>query len=405
MSFGKFLKGIAKVALPIAGTVFGGMVGGPIGAGIGGSLGGALAGGGGGSGGGGLGGILGSLGGGLAQGQGINDASKIAQQTADKQIALLSQQYNLSRDDVIKAVSEGKIALDNTTKQAISTLNSGYGKAETYNNSILDKITNRLSPYMTAGDMAFMHQNDLIGINGQGAQTRAYGIMEQNPQFKTLMQQSENAMLQNASATGGLRGGNTQEALAKLRPQLLNQVVQQQLNNLNSVANTGMTANVNLANTQAGFAGQNQNLQTGLANQIGQYQNNLGVNQADLGFKGATSLSGFASDYGQNVSGVLGALGNSNINSTLAKNQNTQQTAGSVFGSLGNILGGSGSGGGLGGLFGGGGGSGGILGGSGGGSGGIGSIFGGGQSNVPYLMNNNKSGLGFGSGGLKGFGF
>lgn len=384
MGFGGFLKNIIKVGLPIAGTVVGGIFGGPVGASVGGALGGAIVGGGG-SGSDAIGGIVG----GIANNQALSNAQKIAQQTADRQLSILEKQYNLTRGDLLRAVDSGKIALDTNTKQAIATLNSGYNKAETYNNAILDKITNRLSPYMSAGDIAFMHQNDLLGINGQDAQKRAYGIMENNPQFQTLMKQSENAMLQNAAATGGLRGGNTQEALAKLRPQLLNQVVQQQLGNLSGVAQTGFNAKTNLANTQTAFAGQNQNLQTGLANTIGQYQNNLGINQAELGLKAPIAMGVINQGYGNDVSNVLGGLGNNNINTVLAKNQNTQQTVGNASSGigdiLGSVLGGGKSGGGLGGL--------------------IGSIFSGGNSSPNIATAQTNNGVGFGNYGVGGFGF
>lgn len=386
MGFGKFLKKVAKVALPIVGTVVGTIVGGPAGGAIGGSLGGML--------GGSLdgsksSGAVSSIIGGIGNDQALSEATKIAQQTADKQLSILEKQYNLTREDILKAVSDGKITLDATTKQAIDTLNSGYGKAETYNNLTLDKITNRLSPYMSAGDMAFMQQNDLLGINGQDAQKRAYGIMEQNPQFQTLVKQSENALLQNASATGGLRGGNTQEGLAILRPQLLNQIIQQQLSNLNSVAQTGLNVSQNLANTQTSFAGQNQKLQTGLSNQVGQDQSNLGVNLSTLGMQGGLGLGGITQQYGQNVSNVLDNLGQVQYNNSILRNQNTQQAVAGVSGGIGDILGsllgGGSSGGGIGNI--------------------IGSVFGGGSSGGGGTTSQLGSNIGFGSYGTSGFGF
>jgi hypothetical protein len=405
MGFGSFLKNIVKVALPVAGAAIGGAVGGPVGASIGGSLGGAIAGGGGQQQGGqGGASTLGGIIGGISNNQALNDAQKIAQQTADKQLSILERQYNLTRGDLLKAVSDGKIVLDDTTKQAIQTLNKGFSNASTYNNQTLDKIIDRLTPYMSAGDMAFMQQNDLLGINGQKAQERAYGFMEKNPQFQTLMKQSENALLQNASATGGLRGGNTQSALAKLRPQLLNQIVQQQLGNLNSVANTGLNTSQNLANTQTAFAGQNQNLQTGLASAVGGLQANLGINQANLGLKAPVAMGVINQGYGENVSKVLGDLGQVKYDNSILKNQNTQQIAGgassAIEGILGSVLGGGqgGQSGGMGNILGS---IGGLLGGGGGSQVPIGTIFGG----SPAPVSVGGGGVGFGSNGLSGFGF
>jgi hypothetical protein len=57
-----------------------------------------------------------------------------------------------------------------------------------------------------------------------------------------MTQQGENALLQQASATGGLRGGNVQGALAQFRPALLNQLVQQQMTNLGNISQLGQAA-------------------------------------------------------------------------------------------------------------------------------------------------------------------
>ena len=85
--------------------------------------------------------------------------------------------------------------------------------------------------------------------------------------FQALARQGEEGILQNASATGGLRGGNVQGALAQFRPALLNQFIEQQYQRLGGmttlgqqsaagVGSAGMTAatNIGSAYTQAGQA-------------------------------------------------------------------------------------------------------------------------------------------------------
>lgn len=117
-----------------------------------------------------------------------------------------------------------------------------------------DKMVELLSPYVNAGTGALTGQQDILGLNGSAAQKAAISGIEQSDYFKSTAQQGENAILQNASATGGLRGGNTQGALAQFRPQLLNQLVQQQYSNLGGLTQMG----------QASAAGQAQaGLQTG----------------------------------------------------------------------------------------------------------------------------------------------
>jgi hypothetical protein len=59
------------------------------------------------------------------------------------------------------------------------------------------------------------------GLTGQEAQARAIEKIAQSPLLAELTRQGEEAILQNRAATGGLRGGNTQGALAQFRPAML----------------------------------------------------------------------------------------------------------------------------------------------------------------------------------------
>ncbi len=140
-----------------------------------------------------------------------------------------------------------------------------------------DALQALLKPYTEAGTGALGQQQALLGLGGNQAQQQAITALQQSPQFTAMLQQGENAMLQNASATGGLRGGNTQAALAQFRPALLAQTIQDQyarLGGLTSigqnaaagVGNAGMSTGTNVANllqqrgaAQAGgVLGQNQ---------------------------------------------------------------------------------------------------------------------------------------------------
>jgi hypothetical protein len=78
--------------------------------------------------------------------------------------------------------------------------------------------------------------------------------------MKAYMEQGENAILQNASATGGLRGGNVQAALAKFRPQLLNQLIQQRFQNLGGITSIGQNAAAGTGNAGMNSANQITNL-------------------------------------------------------------------------------------------------------------------------------------------------
>lgn len=154
-----------------------------------------------------------------------------------------------------------------------------------------DKLVELLSPYTKAGEGSLGAQQNILGLNGVQAQQAAISGIENSPYFQSTAQQGENAILQNASATGGLRGGNTQGALAQFRPQLLNQLVQQQYQNLG-----GITA-----------LGQNSAAQQGNAGM--QSANNIGNLLAQGGAAQAGGYLGQASAFNQGLENLGGLAG------------------------------------------------------------------------------------------------
>src|SRR5688572_8139084 len=91
-----------------------------------------------------------------------------------------------------------------------------------------DAIQSLLKPYVSVGNEALQGQRDIAGLNGAEAQRLAIQGIQGNPQFQALVSQGENSILQNASATGGLRGGNTQAALAQFSPAMLSAAINDQ---------------------------------------------------------------------------------------------------------------------------------------------------------------------------------
>jgi hypothetical protein len=131
-----------------------------------------------------------------------------------------------------------------------------------------DAIQKLLQPYTEAGTGALAQQQALLGLGTPGAQEQAITALQGSPQFQALQQQGENAILQNAAATGGLRGGNVQAALAQFRPALLSSLIEQQYGRLGGltaigqnaaagVGNAGMSTGSNIA-TLLGRQGQAQ---------------------------------------------------------------------------------------------------------------------------------------------------
>ena len=151
-----------------------------------------------------------------------------------------------------------------------------------------------LAPYMQAGQAALGQQQALLGLGGADAQRAAIAQIEQGPQFQAMVDQGEMGILQNASATGGLRGGNTQAALAQFRPQMLSQLIQQQMAQLGGLSGAGQQGAMNVA-------GLGQDSAQGIMRQYG------AQGQAAAGAAMAQG-QGMANIFG-GVGGALGTLG------------------------------------------------------------------------------------------------
>ena len=157
-----------------------------------------------------------------------------------------------------------------------------------------DAFQEMLAPYTEAGYGSLAEQQAMLGLSGAEAQQASVSAMEESPYFQDIARQGEEAMLQQASATGGLRGGNIQGALAQYRPQLLNQLLDQQYGRLSGLTQTGQASAAGV-----GQAGMN------MAGQIGSaYQ------QAGAATAGSALAAGQAtSDLIGGITGAIGTVG------------------------------------------------------------------------------------------------
>lgn len=183
-----------------------------------------------------------------------------------------------------KAVQGAANAQQEATDQAIAEQRRQF-----------DAVRELLSPYVDVGTEATGALRNLVGFEGAGAQERAISGIEASPEFQALLQQGEEGILANASATGGLRGGNTQAALAEFRPSLLSQQINAQYQRLGGLMGAGQAA-------AAGQAGAAQN---------------LGSNVSVLLQQGGAAQAGAYLARGQATANAIGGIG---------------QSAGSLFG-------------------------------------------------------------------------
>ena len=158
----------------------------------------------------------------------------------------------------------------------------------------------QLIPFIGAGRPAIEAQQELAGLRGPEAQRAAIDRLAASPEFQAQVEQGERALLQRASATGGLRGGNVQEALAQFRPQMLSNLINQQYERLGGLAEGGRVTAQNIA---------------------------------QLGQSAAAGQATGALQTGQQVSGLLGQAGAAQAGAAMAPAQAFQQT----FGNLSNL--------------------------------------------------------------------
>jgi hypothetical protein len=142
-------------------------------------------------------------------------------------------------------------------------------------------------------------QYEQMGIEQQ---RQAIQQIEQGPLYQELAKQGEEAILAAASATGRRGSEGTQSALARYRPQLLNQLIDQTYARLGGLTNVGQTSAQNLLNIgQASAAGVGAGaLQTGNA------MANLMVGQAGAQ---AAGIQGAAAGQAAGISGFGNAIG------------------------------------------------------------------------------------------------
>jgi len=155
-------------------------------------------------------------------------------------------------------------------------------------------------PYIQAGPGALQGMQGLAGLRGNAEQQAAIEQIKQSAQFQELAKQGEQGILQNASATGGLRGGNVQAALSQFRPALLNQLIESQYGKLAGLTSLGSTSAQNLLGVgQASAAG------TAAAGQ--QSAQNIGNLMVGQGAAQAAGQIGAANAYAQGAGGIANA--------------------------------------------------------------------------------------------------
>ena len=144
-----------------------------------------------------------------------------------------------------------------------------------------DAVRELLKPYVDVGPTALKQQQALIGLGGPEAEQAAIEALESGESFQAKVRQGEEAILQGASATGGVRGGNIQGALAQFRPAMLQSEIDRQYGRLAGLTTLGQQSAAGV-----GTAG----IQTGA--RISALEGDIGSAQAGAALASGKALSG-----------------------------------------------------------------------------------------------------------------
>lgn len=158
-----------------------------------------------------------------------------------------------------------------------------------------NKVQQLLGPWVRSGTRAQTAAMALSGLLGADREQQAIDRLVAGPQYQTALQQGQESILSQGSATGGLRGGNTQAALGELAPSILNSVIAQRYNQLGGLSQLGQSS--------------------------------------------AAGVAGAAQTTGSNVAGLLQQGGAAQAGGILGQAQGTQTMLGGINSGLGTILG------------------------------------------------------------------
>jgi len=155
-------------------------------------------------------------------------------------------------------------------------------------------------PYMQGGAGASDLQSALSGAMGPEAQQQAYANYNASPGMDYALQQSERALTRNAAATGGLGGGNVQQALQQNAIGLAQQDYQNQFDNLGTLSNRG----ANAANIAGSYEGRNSDIFNTQGLNIGNARLNTGLNIANTLAGVSDGLANYNNAAGSGVADI-----------------------------------------------------------------------------------------------------
>lgn len=191
-------------------------------------------------------------------------------------------------------------AANKAAKSAAAAQVYGIDQSTALAREQLDYIKSIMAPYQQAGQAALPALQGYINQPADKFNFDYQGYFK-SPEYAALSQQQNEQALRMGAATGGIRGGDTQAALATIAPQL----AQQARNNAQNEFSLNQGANLNKYNQLMGLAG----LGTGAANQVGNAAQNFGQQAGNNAVMAGNAMANMRQQQGQVRQDFLGGIG------------------------------------------------------------------------------------------------
>ncbi len=197
----------------------------------------------------------------------------------------------------------GGSAQKKASKKSAAAMIEAMNRGIDTQNAFQQQTRSDYMPYTTAGASAVDQLNQFTN-GGMSADALSARVMA-DPLYGAVYNNGEEALLQNAAATGGLRGGNTQRGLADFGADTMAKVYQQIFANLGNVANLGLGA-------QGAVTGVGQNTANGVTSLLGQQGQTRAqdyLTRGGISAKMFNSAGGFLDDIMSSFIPIPGAGG------------------------------------------------------------------------------------------------
>ena len=228
-------------------------------------------------------------------------------------------------------------------------LDAGQQQALNLINQQTQAGVNQLNPFAQAGQGATGLAAALLGASGPEAQSQALANFQQSPGQQFLQEQEERAILRNAAATGGLRGGNVLDELGRRAQGRAQLSFNDRIAQLQGLSGQGLQAAGQIGQLRGQQAGQGSGIIGAATAQRARDLTDTASQLAGLRTGRAAGLTNLSSNIGSQIAGGRQQAGSALANaiaqgSQSLANLSQQQGAGlsgivgGGAGSLANIL-------------------------------------------------------------------